>query len=214
MIKYQTLKILGIAVISSVLLNGCAAAVVAGGAAAGNSAASSLPIGTQVDDITIKSKVLHVLDQYPQLQNNSNVEVTVFNHIVLLLGQVPTQDLSEQIAKDVSKLPDVRVVYNQMTVGKPVSMSTYARDSWITTSVKASLIGKVNPAAFKVVTENGVVYLLAVTNKADGDIAANVASKTSGVKQVVKAYFYAPEQLSTDVSDKKSTDNNNNSDNK
>ncbi len=48
-----------------------------------------------------------------------------------------------------------------------------------------------NPFQFKVVTEDGIVYLIAVTDKATGDRAAMIASKTSGVKKVVTCYVYA-----------------------
>jgi osmotically-inducible protein OsmY len=175
-------------------LTGCFGVVAAGGAAAANAAGDNLTLGTQVDDVTIKTKAINVLNNYPELVNHSNVEITVFNHIVLLLGQVPSQALSDNIANDISKIPNVRMVYNRMTVGNPVSFGTYAHDSWLTTKVKASLLGKVNPAEFTVVTENGVVYLIGLVTEADGNIAALTASKVSGVNQVVRAYVLLPTQ--------------------
>ena len=46
--------------------------------------------------------------------------------------------------------------------------------------------------AFKVVTEAGVVYLMGLVTRAEGDRAAAVAARTSGVKQVVKVFDYVP----------------------
>lgn len=177
----------------SLSLTGCLGAAVAGGAMAANSAGSNLTLGTQVDDVTIKTKAVNTLNNYPELVNHSNVEITVFNHIVLILGQVPTQALSDSISSDISKIPNVRMVYNRLTVGKPVSFGTYAHDSWLTTKVKAAFIGKVNPAEFTVITENGVVYLIGLVTEADGNMAALTASKVSGVTQVVRAYVLLPE---------------------
>jgi osmotically-inducible protein OsmY len=173
-------------------LNGCLGAAVAGGAMAANSAGSNRTLGTQVDDVSIKTKSINVLNKYPELVNNSNVEITVFNHIVLILGQVPSEALSNNIANDISQIPNVRMVYNRLTVGKPVTFGTYAHDSWLTTKVKAAMIGKVNPAEFTVITENSVVYLIGLVTEADGNIAALTASKVSGVEQVVRAYVLVP----------------------
>jgi osmotically-inducible protein OsmY len=187
-----SLSIITLSVTACLSLSGCLGAVFAGGAVAANAAGNSLTIGTQVDDVTIKTKAVNVLNKYPELVNNSNVEITVFNHIVLILGQVPSQALSDNIANDISQISNVRMVYNRLTVGKPVSFGTYAHDSWLTTKVKAALVGKVNPAEFTVITENGVVYLIGLVTQADGNVAALAASKVSGVDQVVRAYVLLP----------------------
>ena len=192
--RFLNITTITLVTLSALSLTGCIGAVFAGGAMAANSAGSNLTVGTQMDDVSIKTKAINVLNKYPDLVNNSNVEITVFNSIVLILGQVPTQALSDDIASDISKIPNVRIVYNRLTVGKPVSFGTYAHDSWLTTKVKAAFIGKVNPSEFTVVTENGVVYLIGLVTAADGNVAALTASKVSGVSQVVRAYVLLPNQ--------------------
>jgi osmotically-inducible protein OsmY len=192
--RFLNITAITLVTLSALSLTGCIGAVFAGGAMAANSAGSNLTVGTQMDDVSIKTKAINVLNKYPALVNNSNVEITVFNSIVLILGQVPTQALSDDIASDISKIPNVRIVYNRLTVGKPVSFGTYAHDSWLTTKVKAAFIGKVNPSEFTVVTENGVVYLIGLVTAADGNVAALTASKVSGVSQVVRAYVLLPNQ--------------------
>lgn len=192
--------------LSALSLQGCFPFLVAGvggSAAAANSSASPLSLGTQVDDTTIKTKAIGILDSFPELKNhNSNVEVVVFNRIVLLLGQVPTQKLKNDIATQLSEIERVRTVYNQMKVGPKVSLTQYAKDSWITTEIKAKMVGKVNPAAYKVVTENGVVYLMAVTTPEDGAKASQIASRIKGVRQVIEAYTYKKPQQPAKVEDK------------
>lgn len=175
-------------------LTGCFPFLVAGvggSAAAANSASSPLSLGTQVDDTTIKTKAIGVLNSFDQLkQNNSNVEVVVFNRIILILGQVPTEKLKNDVATQLSEIERVRSVYNQLIIGPKVSLTQYAKDSWITTEIKAKMLGKVNPSSYKVVTENGIVYLMAVTTHADGEKAAQIASRVKGVRQVIEAYSY------------------------
>lgn len=180
--------------IASLLLQGCVPGVLLGASAttAGvNAAGSNLPAQTQVYDSAIHAQALHVLNQFPMLAHDgSNVEVTVFDQIVLLVGQVPTADLRTQIAAQIAAIPKVLVVYNQLTVGPALSLASYADDSLITSRVKANMLGHVNPLHFKVVTEKGVVYLLAVTTQQEGEEAARIASYTDGVREVVKAYSY------------------------
>lgn len=200
--------LLGTAItVMTVSLSGCFPFLVAGvggSAAAAGSASSPLSLGTQVDDTTIKTHAIAMLNDMPALNNNNdtNVEVVTFNRIVLLLGQVPNEKIKRQIAKEISTIKRVRVVYNQLTIGKRVSYTQYAKDSWITTEIKAKMVGKVNPSAFKVVTENGVVYLLAVTTQSEGAEVAQIASRVKGVRQVVEAFSYLKDQPPAQVKDK------------
>lgn len=195
-------------ILGSLSLQGCIPAVVAAGSgtAAAGSSQSPLPLGTQVEDITIKTKAVGIINNIPELQHNSNVEIVAFNRIVLILGQVPTDALKNQIANQISQISRVRIVYNQLTIGPNISLSQYAKDSWITAQIGAELIGKVNPMQFKIITENGIVYLIALTNKADGDTAAQVASQVKGVKQVIEAYSYIQDNSGAEVNSGDSAD--------
>ena len=42
----------------------------------------------------------------------------------------------------------------------------------------------------KVVTERGIVYLMGIVNRAEGDTAGQIAATTSGVTRVVKVFEY------------------------
>ena len=178
--------------ISTSLMSGCVAPYVAASAVGAESAGvagNSISVGQQIDDAMIKSKINGYLIKMPQLtEGKSNISITVFNGIVLLLGQVPEESLKQQIATAVSEMDGVQVVYDQLTVGPPTGYRVYASDTWISTKVKANMLGNVNPLHFDVITENSIVYLLGHVTKAEGDEAAHIASQTSGVKQVVKVY--------------------------
>lgn len=177
----------------SIFLSGCISApiVFAGAAGTGgaNVAGSSIDVTQQGTDLNIKSNIFTILNNMKGL-NGANIEVTVFNGIVLLLGQIPTQDLKDQLASQISEINGVVVVYNQLTVGPNVSFGRFADDTWITSKVKSNMVGKVNPLHFKVVTQQGVVYLLGQVTQEEGDQAAEVAAQTSGVVEVVKIFNY------------------------
>ena len=189
-----------------VLLNaGCVAAPVVaasiiGAGAATHVAGSGISTGKQIDDQVIKSNINEMLLHIPEQQAvKTNISVTVFNGIVLLLGQVPTEQMKTKLAKKASSIEGVKIVYNQLVVEPKQSLGAYLNDSWITTKVKANMLGDVNPLHFKVVTENRIVYLLGQVTKIEGNKAANVAAHTKGVKQVVKIFniISAPKVIQT-----------------
>ncbi len=45
-------------------------------------------------------------------------------------------------------------------------------------------------STIKVVTENGVVYLMGIVNKGQADIAVDIARKVTGVQRVMKLFIY------------------------
>ena len=47
-----------------------------------------------------------------------------------------------------------------------------------------------DPSRVKVVTENGVVYLLGLVRPVEADAAAAIASQVAGVRQVVTIFEY------------------------
>ena len=64
--------------------------------------------------------------------------------------------------------------------------------SRITTKTKSELIQTkyLHAAKIKVVTENGIVYLMGNTTRAQGALAADAARRVAGVQKVVKLFDY------------------------
>ena len=170
----QLTLLAGILATSYFCLSGCVPVVAAGaaGTVAADSAGDSITVGKQVDDAWIRTKINKDILDIPELTDGkSNVNPTVFNGIVLLLGQVPTEAVKTQLAKQVSEIDGVRIVYNQLTVGPSEGVKGYAGDTWISAKVKTNMVGRVNLFHFTVVTEQGVVYLMGRVTKAEGDEA-------------------------------------------
>ena len=67
-----------------------------------------------------------------------------------------------------------------------------SNDAFITSKVKTKFISENKFAAnlVKVVTENGTVFLMGMVTHKEGDDAAEIASKVSDVKKVVKDFEY------------------------
>jgi osmotically-inducible protein OsmY len=83
-------------------------------------------------------------------------------------------------------------VQNELVVAPPTNLSQRSNDTYITSKVKARLVeaNKFPPNAVKVVTERGVVYLMGIVTKAEGDSAGEIAATTDGVGKVVKVFEY------------------------
>lgn len=126
-------------------------------------------------------------------RDESHIEVTVFNGIVLLTGETPTQALRQQAEEAAISSPGIKRVYNQITIQGPTSTLTRTSDSWITTKVKSKMLATENlkSGSIKVVTENGVVYLMGLVHRKQADVAVEIARRISGVQKVVKIFQYA-----------------------
>ncbi len=148
--------------------------------------------GAYIDDGIIEIKSLVNIDKaHPELAQ-AHIVVTSYNGVVLLAGQVPSEDLRQLAAKTIAQIGNVRRVHNELTISGSTSWVARSNDSWITTKVKSKLFanGETQGRRIKVTTENGVVYLMGLVSKDEADRAAEVARKTSGVQKVVRIFEY------------------------
>ena len=182
--------------LASCLINSACAPVVVGGAVATTAslAHDRRTTGSVVEDKAVKARVLHAIDEDTELDNNSHINVAVFNGWVLLSGETPTEALKTRAGALAREQEKVRRVYNELTIAAPSSMMTRSSDSWITTKVKSSLIGLdidgFDPSRVKVVTENGTVFILGLVYHKEADAAVAAAQQVSGVQRVVKLFEY------------------------
>ncbi|MFO7586650.1 MAG: BON domain-containing protein, partial [Gemmatimonadota bacterium] len=95
-------------------------------------------------------------------------------------------------AEIVKAVPEVRTVFNELTVSGLPSLTSITNDGTISSTVKTRLLrdDRVPGTKIKVKTEGAVVYLMGLVNKAEADAAAELASTTKGVIKVVKLFEY------------------------
>ena len=116
--------------------------------------------------------------------------VVSYNGFVLLAGQVSSEELKAKATDVVRKIREVRRIYNEMEVAAPSSAMTRSSDTWITTKVKSWLLGSPDTPGMrvKVVTENGVVYLMGLVTREEAERVAKEAADISGVQRVVRLF--------------------------
>lgn len=148
--------------------------------------------GTYMDDQKIETITsVNINKAHPNLKA-SNINVNVFNGVVLLTGQVQDNELRLLAGRTAQQVQNVRQVYNEIQVRGNVSFLASSSDTWLTTKVKSVLLANedVDSGRIKVITENGVVYLMGLLTRAEAERAAEVTRSIGGVQKVVKAVEY------------------------
>ncbi len=172
------------------VMQGCIP-VIAGGIAAGAlSADDRRTLGAQTEDKSIILKAEGRISE--RFGNRANVNVTSFNRKVLLTGEVPDVAAKIDAERIAGGVENVASIVNELQVAGVSSIGARTNDAILTGKVKGNFVDDkdVLANAFKVVTEGGVVYLMGLVTREEGDRAAQVAARTSGVKQVVKVFEY------------------------
>lgn len=178
---------------AAALASGCAPLIV-GGAAAG---AVGVAADRRQPDVMAADERLEWTASSrigDKLGNNGHVNVTSYNKQVLLTGEATTEALKNDAERIAAAVPEVKSVVNEIVIGSPSAMSARSNDAYITSQVKARMVGaqKFNPLYVKVVTENSVVYLMGLVTQKEAADAAEVARTTSGVRKVVRVFEFIP----------------------
>jgi osmotically-inducible protein OsmY len=182
-----TATLLGAALAGSLLV-GCAPLLI-GGAMFGGTLmyTDRRTTGTQVEDQAIELKAG---SRVRELALPANVNITSYNRLVLITGEVPREADKAAVETLVSRVENVRSVVNELAVMESSSAGTRANDSILSGKVKASFVDAkdVQAQAAKVVTERGIVYLMGRVTEREAARFADVARAVPGVKKVVRVF--------------------------
>jgi osmotically-inducible protein OsmY len=148
--------------------------------------------GSIFDDEIIESMVKREIRNSDPAFDSAHLVAVSYNGIVLLAGQVESEALKRDAQKAAERIGKVRAVHNELEVSGPISYVARTADSWLTTKVKAKLLADKHTEAskVKVVTENGVVYLMGLLPRDEADDAVEVARRVYGVQKIVKVFEY------------------------
>lgn len=198
--RKQRLILAGIALASITALPGCGLLVVGGTAATTAIVATDRrTTGEQVEDQAIELKTAAEMRRL--FESSARVNATSYAGVVLLTGDVPTEQARQQAGEAAQKVEKVKRVVNELRVGALTPLGVRSNDTWLTSKVRTALINakEVPSRTIIVTTERGVVYLLGKVTHDEGQRAAIVASSIKGVNKVVKLFDYvAAESLVTD----------------
>ncbi len=151
-------------------------------------------MGTQIEDKTISVKGEFLADSI--VGDSGHVNITCFDRLVLLTGEVPNEEIKARVEREVAKISNIKGIVNELALGAPSSLSSRSNDSLITAQVTARFVNTEGlfSNTRKTVTERGTVYLMGRLSEQEGNTAAKVASIVPGVQRVVKVFEYISEE--------------------
>ena len=146
------------------------------------------------DDNKTEIRLGNLIGKQKQIQNE-HVNITVYNGVALLTGEVPDQrDIDDII--DLAKADEgTTQVINRLELAGKTNMNSRANDGWLTTKVKTAIAGSdfSDSTRVKVVTERANVYLMGLVKPAEAQIAVDAARGVTGVVRVIKVFEYLEE---------------------
>jgi osmotically-inducible protein OsmY len=183
---------LAVAVVASAAmagaLQGCVPLIVGGAAVVGVGmvATDRRSSGAQLDDQGIE---LRGAARIRDIANdNMNVTVTSYNRQVLLTGTVGSEADKRRAEEVLQRVDNVRSVVNEVRVAPTIPFQVRSNDSLLVGKVKASLLDSKDIFAnsFKVVSENGTIFLMGLATRRETERATEVTRGVSGVLRVVR----------------------------
>ena len=188
----KSIVLVSLITVSSIMVTGCASIV---GQTTNDPILSSPGLrtaGTVFDDELIESKILINLSKANAQVNQSHINVISFNESVLLVGQVPSQQASDDAEAIATQTRKVKKVNNELQIAGPTSFVIRSNDTYLTSRVKVALLTSesANPLRIKVITENATVYLMGLVTRDEAQAAVDEIVKISGVIRIVKVFEY------------------------
>ena len=178
-----------LALAAATVLPACAPVLV-GGAMVGGALASvdRRTAGTQVEDPAIELKAAARVRELTGEQ--AHVNVTSYNRIVLLTGEVPDAAARGTVEQAIGRIEGVRSVVNELGVMGKTTLTARSNDAVLSARVKAGFIDAKDLQAqtVKVTTERGVVHLMGRVTEREAARAVEVARGVPGVQKVVRVF--------------------------
>lgn len=178
-------------VILGLLLSGCTSVLTATHEGPIGEDQGTRTLGHKIDDSLIETKAgVNIAKAHPELDSASHIVVVSYNGVLLLAGQTPRQELklkAEQVAKSIQ---GVKRVHNELQLTTPTSALVRSNDAWLTTRIKTAMLADstVPGSRIKVVTENGIVYLMGLVTRQEAARATAAVQGVSGVQRVVRVF--------------------------
>jgi osmotically-inducible protein OsmY len=187
--SFPFLRAAVLAALATTQLGACAPLLV-GGAAVGSVLVFTdcRTSGIQLEDQAIELKAMNRVREV--LGDRAHVNVTSYNRVALLTGEVPSEADRATAEQTVARVENVKSTVNELAVAGSTSLTARSNDTILSSKVKATFVDAkdLQANAFKVVTERGNVYLLGRVTEREADRATELARSVAGVQKVVRVF--------------------------
>ena len=177
------------------LLGGCAAAVVGGVALGAGAAHDRRGASSYIDDKRIYLAAYDNINKDKELALKNSVIIVVYDGVILLVGEVRTQELKMRAEQRVSGFEGTVRIINELDIREPEGWWSRRADNSLTARVKTGLLDITSlpgfdPTRVNVTTAHRVVYLLGYVSHEEGEAVTEVARNTPDVEKVVTFFDY------------------------
>ena len=175
-------------------LAGCAPLIVGGAVFGGGLVATDRrTTGIQIEDEAIEYKAAA---RVRDLATLGHINITSYNRIVLVTGEVPGVAEKAAVEKAVAAVENVRSVVNELGVGQNSTLGSRSTDALISGKVKATMVDAkdLQANAYKVVVERAEVFLMGRVTEREAARGAEVARSVSNVQKVVRVFELLSEE--------------------
>jgi len=145
-----------------------------------------------VEDENIELKFINKIYPNKKLSDYSHVNATSYNGWLLLTGEASDAAVKQAVYNIAISIKNVKRVFNEINIVAPSSMATRASDTYITSKIKTRLLADKKTDAYhvKVVTENGIVFLMGLITQEQSSEVIRVVQQVSGVQKIIKLFDY------------------------
>jgi osmotically-inducible protein OsmY len=142
--------------------------------------------GAVIEDRGIETKAAFRIRE--ALGDAVHVNVSSYNRLALITGEVPDEKRKAQIEKIILGVENVQRTVNEVAIMENASTTARLQDGILTSRIRAALIDEKDliANAFKVTTERGVVYIQGRATAREIALMTEIVSSLSGVTRLVR----------------------------
>lgn len=139
-------------------------------------------ISADINSALLKDKVFK--------NQNCVFDFAVFNGDVLVAGHLPSQEYLTEFNRRLSAVKGYNRLFNQVIIKDVPSNNLH--DAWITGKIRSQIFSDetIDPDTFKIVTVDGIVYLMGDVKRDEAEKVIKISRNTAGVVRVVKLMKY------------------------
>lgn len=147
-------------------------------------------LGTYIEDHAIVSHANKITNNGDANEQKYSVQAHAYNEILLLTGEVAREKTRLDILENMTKIPKVRQIHNQIHIGDSISYLTKINDHFVRTKIKSKLAfsGIIKSREVRIVCRNGTVYLMGIISPQKAKKLTKVVRETRGVKKVIDLF--------------------------
>lgn len=150
---------------------------------------------SRMNDFSLAQSVRVDIYKTVPAANDARIEVISFYQSILLVGEVPNEELKAQVGAVAKRYSDVKAVHNELTVGINRSIGQRLSDDLLERKANFSLLSAdgLRSSQATVTAINGTLYLMGKLTQRETERAIVRLQALDGVTRIVKVVDVLPD---------------------